>query len=78
MSLVRGHCDYSCMTEVVKDIASSMWDIKVEIMHPILYDEVMYMSGFPDEALIIAYSHLLDNKPQGDAFVNMTDSHHVL
>lgn len=50
----------------------------MEIIHLDLYEAVMYMPGFPEGALIVAYSHLLDNKPQGDAFVNMSDSHRVL
>jgi hypothetical protein len=38
----------------------------------------MYMLGFNEEALIVAFSHLLDNKAQGDAFVKMTEAHRVL
>ena len=38
----------------------------------------MFMPGFTDEALLAAYSHLLDNKAHGSAFVKMNDSHRVL
>jgi hypothetical protein len=38
----------------------------------------MYMPGFSDEALIVAFSHMLDNKAQGDAFFKMTEAHRVL
>jgi len=36
------------------------------------------MPSFPEEGMIVAYSHLLDNKAQGDAFVGMIERHHVL
>jgi hypothetical protein len=68
----------SSMTEALKDVASAIRETKVEIMHPDLYGAVMYMPGFPHEALIVAYSHLLDNKPQRDAFVKMSEAHRVL
>lgn len=69
------------MTDAVKDVAAAIRETKPEkpeIMHPDLYGAVMYMPGFPEEALIVAYSHLLDNKAQGDAFVGMHESHRVL
>lgn len=69
------------MTDAVKDVASAIRETKPEkpeIMHPDLYGAVMYMPGFPEEGLIVAYSHLLDNKAQGDAFVGMIDPHCVL
>ena len=66
------------MTEVVRDVASTICETKVEVLNPDLYGAVMYMPEFTEEALICAFSHLVDNKAQGDAFVNMTDSHRVL
>ncbi|WVZ51101.1 hypothetical protein U9M48_002279, partial [Paspalum notatum var. saurae] len=66
------------MTEAVKDVAAAIRETKVEIMHLDLYGAVMYMPGFPEEALIVAFSHLVDNKAQGDAFVKMSDNHRVL
>jgi hypothetical protein len=38
----------------------------------------MYTEGFTKEALIVAFSHLADNKAQGDGFVKMSDAHRVL
>jgi hypothetical protein len=66
------------MTDAVKDVAAAIRETKVEVIHPYLYGAVMYMPGFTEEALICAFSHLVDNKAQGDTFVKMTDSHHVL
>ena len=47
-------------------------------MHLELYGAVMYMPGFTDDALIVAFSHLVDNKAQGTAFVGMSEAHRVL
>ena len=66
------------MTEAVKDVAAAIRETKTEVVNPDLYAAVMYMPGFSEEALIVAFSHLVDNKSQGDAFVNMSDSHRVL
>jgi hypothetical protein len=69
---------FSGMTEAVRDVAAAICETKVELVNPELYGAVMYMPGFNDEALIVAFSHLLDNKAQGDAFVKMTEAHRVL
>ncbi|KAK3165142.1 hypothetical protein QOZ80_1AG0029430 [Eleusine coracana subsp. coracana] len=66
------------MTEAVKDVAAAIRETKVEAFNPELYGAVMYMPGFSEEALICAFSHLVDNKAQGDAFVQMTEPHRVL
>ena len=50
------------MTEAVRDVASSICETKVEVPNPDLYGAVMYMPGFTKEALICAFSHLVDNK----------------
>ncbi|KAK3142959.1 hypothetical protein QOZ80_4BG0355100 [Eleusine coracana subsp. coracana] len=52
----------SRMTTVVRDVADAICETKVEPSHPDLYSAVMFMPGFTEEALIVAYSHLLDNK----------------
>jgi hypothetical protein len=57
------------MTDAVKDVAAAIRETKVEVIHPDLYGAVMYMPGFTEEDLICAFSHLVDNKAQGDAFV---------
>jgi len=66
------------MTGAVKEVAAAIRETKVEDCHPELYGAVMFMPGFSEEALLAAYSHLLDNKAHGTAFVKMTDSHRVL
>ena len=43
-----------------------------------LYLVVMEMPSFSEEALIVAYTILLDNKAQGRGFVNMSDAHRAL
>nr|XP_034591640.1 uncharacterized protein LOC117853365 [Setaria viridis] len=72
------HLVMSSMTEAVRDVASAIRETKVEVLNPDLYSAVMYMPGFSEEALICAFSHLVDNKAQGDAFVNMAENHRVL
>ena len=44
-------------------------------MDPDLYLVVMEMVGFTTEALIVAYTYLLENKALGRGFVNMAISH---
>ena len=43
-----------------------------------MYNAVMEQGGFSDEALMVALSHLLDNKAKGVKFVAMADAHRVL
>ena len=38
----------------------------------------MEMPDFSEEALIVAYTYLLDNKAQGRSFANMSDGHRTL
>jgi hypothetical protein len=38
----------------------------------------MLTSGISEEALIVAFSHLLDNKAQGNTFVKMFENHRTL
>jgi uncharacterized DUF497 family protein len=68
----------SSMSVAVNNVAEAIHETKVEDSHPDLYEVVMFMPCFNDKALIVAYSHLLDNKAHGTAFVNMNHSHHVL
>ena len=68
----------SSMSSAVNNVAEAIRETKVEDSHPDLYEAVMFMPGFSDEALIVAYSHLLDNKAHGTAFVKMNESHRVL
>ncbi|CAO2192808.1 unnamed protein product [Urochloa humidicola] len=66
------------MTDAVHDVAAAIRDTKVEDVHPKLYEAVMFMPGFPEEALMVAYSHLIDNKALGSSFVTWNDAHRVL
>jgi hypothetical protein len=66
------------MTDAVNNVADAIRETKVVEVHPDLYGAVMFMHGFPEESLIVAYGHLLDNKAQGIAFVNMSESHRGL
>lgn len=50
----------------------------VEEVHPDLYNAVMNMYGFPEEALMIAVSHLMDNHAHGSAYMGMHEEHRVL
>ncbi|KAK3147212.1 hypothetical protein QOZ80_3BG0279520 [Eleusine coracana subsp. coracana] len=68
----------SGMTAAVNNVADAIRETKVLDSHPDLYGAIMFMPGFIEEALIVAYSHLLGNRAHGDAFVNMTDAHRVL
>ncbi|KAK3160827.1 hypothetical protein QOZ80_1BG0065350 [Eleusine coracana subsp. coracana] len=68
----------SGMTVIVNNVAKAIRETMVEDSHPDLYGAVMFMPSFTEEALIVAYSHLLDNRAHGIAFVNMTDAHRVL
>lgn len=66
------------MSSAVNNVAEAIRETKVEDSHPDLYEAVMFMPGFSEEALIVAYSHLLDNRAHGTAFVKMQDTHRVL
>lgn len=68
----------SGMTNAVNDVADAIRETKVQEVPSGLYEAVMNMLGFTEEALMAAYSHLLDNKAHGVPFVGMTTSHHVL
>ncbi|XP_034569771.2 uncharacterized protein [Setaria viridis] len=66
------------MTDAVNNVADAIRSTKVEDSHPDLYGALMYMPWFSEEALMLAYGHLLNNKAQGSAFVQMSHSHRVL
>jgi hypothetical protein len=66
------------MTDAVNNVAHALRETGPEQVHPDLYQAVMLTLGFTEEALIVAFSHLLDNKSQGNSFVNMADHHRCL
>lgn len=66
------------MTAAVNNVVDAIRHTKVDEIHPELYGAVMYMPGFTEEALLYSFSHLVDNKAQGTAFVGMSEAHRVL
>ena len=63
------------MTDVVNNIASTLREIGPTHVDPDLYLAVMEMPIFTIEALIVAYTYLLENKAPGKGFVNMAINH---
>ena len=63
------------MTYVVNNVANALRETGPAHVDPDLYLAVMEMPGFTTEALIVAYTYLLENKALGRGFVNMVDSH---
>jgi hypothetical protein len=52
----------SSVTDVVNNVVEAICSTKVDEVHPDLYSAVMFMPGFTEKALIVAFSHLVDNK----------------
>ena len=63
------------MSDVVNNVANALRETEPTHVDADIYLAVMEMSGFTKEALIVAYTYLLDNKIQGKGFVGMSDSH---
>ena len=63
------------MTDAVNNVASALRETRPAHVDPDLYLAVMEMAGFTTEALIVAYTYLLENKALGRDFVNMAISH---
>ena len=66
------------MSDVVNNVANALRKIGLAHVDANLYLVVMKTPGFSEEALIVAYTYLLDNKAQGRGFVGMRDSHKTL
>jgi hypothetical protein len=66
------------MSDAVNNVANALRETGPAHVDANLYHVVMEMPNFPEEALIVAYNFLLDNKAQGRGFVNMSDSHRSL
>ena len=66
------------MIDVVNNVANALRETGPAHVDANLYHAVMDMPGFSEEALIVAFSHLLDNKAQVTSYVNMVDSHRLL
>jgi hypothetical protein len=63
------------MTDAVNNVANAMLKTGAAHVDPDLYLAVMEMPEFSTEALIVAYTHLLENKAVATGFVNMSTPH---
>ncbi|KAE8772266.1 Kelch-like protein 5 [Hordeum vulgare] len=68
----------SSMTEVVKEVATTIRESKSVDVHPQLYGAVMERIRLSLEALMVSLSHLMDNRAQGVGFVTMGLAHMVI
>jgi len=50
------------MTDIVNNVANALRETSPTHVDADLYHAMMDMPGFSEEALIVAFSHLLDNK----------------
>jgi uncharacterized protein YifE (UPF0438 family) len=66
------------MSDAVNNVANASRETGPAHVDANLYLAVIEMPNFPEEALIVAYTFLLDNKAQGRGFVNMSDAHRSL
>ncbi|CAD6218423.1 unnamed protein product [Miscanthus lutarioriparius] len=62
------------MSDVVNNVANALRETGPAHVDANLYLAVMETPSFSKEALIVAYTYLLDNKTQGRGFVGMTES----
>jgi hypothetical protein len=63
------------MSDAVNNVANALRETSPTHVDANLYLAVMETPGYSEEALIVAYTHLLDNKAQGRGFVGMSASH---
>jgi hypothetical protein len=63
------------MTDAVREVANALRETSPAHVNPDLYLAVMDMEGFTTEALIVAYTYLLENKALGRGFVTMATAH---
>ncbi|TVU19790.1 hypothetical protein EJB05_35961, partial [Eragrostis curvula] len=66
------------MIDAVNNVAAALRETAPAYVDDDLYDAVMGAAGFTEEALMVVYSHLLDNKAQGRGYIKMNDPHRVL
>jgi len=66
------------MTDAVNNVANAMLKTGAAHVDPDLYLAVMETPDFSTEALIVAYTHLLENKAVATGFVNMTTPHRAI
>jgi hypothetical protein len=63
------------MTDAINNVANAMRKAGAAHVDPALYLAVMEMHDFSIEALIVVYTHLLENKALATRYVNMTNYH---
>jgi hypothetical protein len=63
------------ISNVVRDVASALRETGAGHVDPDLYLAVLDMPGFTTEALICAYTYLLENKALATGFVKIETSH---
>jgi hypothetical protein len=66
------------MSDAVNNVANALRETGPAHVDASLYLAMMESPGFSEEALIVAYTYLLDNKAQGRGFVGMSDRHRSL
>ncbi|CAD6240193.1 unnamed protein product [Miscanthus lutarioriparius] len=66
------------MSDAVNNVANALRETGPTHVDANMYLAVMEMPGFSEEALIVAYTFLLDHKAQGRGFVNMSDAYRAL
>lgn len=65
----------SNMSDAVNNVAVALRETGPAYVDGDLYSAVMEMGGYTEDALMAAYTFLLDNKAQAKGFVNMSDGH---
>ena len=66
------------MSNAMNNVANALRETGSAHVDANLCLAVMETTRFSEEALIVAYTYLLDNKAQGRGFVGMSDSHRSL
>jgi hypothetical protein len=65
------------MSDAVNNVINALRETGPAHVDGNLYLAVMEMPVFTEEALIVAYTFLQDNKTQGRGFMNMSDAHRI-
>jgi hypothetical protein len=66
------------ITDAVNNVANAMLKTGAAHVDPDLYLAVMEMLEFSTEALIVAYTHLLENKAVATGFLSMSTPHRAI
>ncbi|CAO2152248.1 unnamed protein product [Urochloa humidicola] len=66
------------MNDAINNVANAMLKTGVAHVDPDLYLAVMEMTDFSTEALIVGYTHFLENKAVATGFVNMSTPHRAI